>query len=99
MPIYVYRCEDCSHKHEALQKLHDAPLQVCPHCGHESLRKLIAPAGIIFKGSGFHKNDYSSTGRKAASEPSKPPTSNSNSEIKPAPAAKKKAGSTESKVA
>lgn len=97
MPIYVYRCEDCSQMHEALQKLHDAPLQTCPHCGHESLRKLIAPAGIIFKGSGFHKNDYATSGRKAASEPSKSPTSTP--ESKPAPAAEKKAGGTESKVA
>jgi len=100
MPIYVYRCEDCSQVHEALQKLHDAPLQTCPHCGHEALRKLIAPAGIIFKGSGFHKNDYATSGRRTTSEPSKSaPSAPSTTESKPAPAAEKKAGGTESKVA
>ncbi len=96
MPIYVYRCEDCSQVHEALQKLHDDPLKTCPHCGHETLRKLIAPAGIIFKGSGFHKNDYGTSGRRA-SEPSK--STPSTPESKPAPAAEKKAGGSESKVA
>lgn len=92
MPIYVYRCEDCSQVHEALQKIQDAPLQTCPHCGQQAMRKLIAPAGIIFKGSGFHKNDYASSSQK-----SKPSTSAP--ESKPAPSPEKKSQGTESKVA
>lgn len=106
MPIYVYRCDDCSQVHEAMQKLSDAPLRCCPACGHEALRKLIAPAGIIFKGSGFHKNDYASSGgrtravedskAKAPSEPPKPasPTSSDSKT-----GSEKKAGGAESKVA
>lgn len=104
MPIYVYRCDDCSEVHEALQKLSDEPLRRCPACGHEALRKLIAPAGIIFKGSGFHKNDYASSGGRTrategtrsapAAETSKPAAS---SESKPG--SEKKAGGAESKVA
>ena len=32
MPIYEYRCSNCGHELEALQKLADAPLVVCPSC-------------------------------------------------------------------
>lgn len=104
MPIYVYRCDDCSEVHEALQKLSDAPLRSCPACGHEALRKLMAPAGIIFKGSGFHKNDYASSGgRSRSSESSKSARSSeapkSTPPSEPKAGAEKKAGSGESKVA
>lgn len=64
MPIYVYRCTDCSHEFERLQKTNDLPLTVCPECGSGSIHKVISPCGIIFKGSGFYKTDNpsSSTG-------------------------------------
>jgi putative FmdB family regulatory protein len=56
MPIYEYLCNDCGHRMERFQSLRDAPLTVCPVCeGH--LRKLMSPAGIIFKGSGWYKTD------------------------------------------
>lgn len=58
MPIYQYRCQACSHLQEALQKMSDPPLKECEACGGE-LKKIIAPAGIIFKGSGWHVTDYS----------------------------------------
>lgn len=98
MPIYVYRCEACSEVTEALQKLSDAPLSVCPACGNGSMRKLIAPAGVIFKGSGFHVNDYGGSGRRAATGSSEP------TKAAPAPETKVEAGgdkkaATESKVA
>ena len=59
MPIYVYRCEACQAVTESLQKVSDAPLVECPECGEQSLKKILSPVGIVFKGSGFHKNDYS----------------------------------------
>jgi putative FmdB family regulatory protein len=71
MPIYAYRCQSCQGVHEALQKFSDAPLVDCPHCGQSSLRRLISPAGIIFKGSGFHKNDYGPNGKSASKSSSK----------------------------
>ena len=100
MPIYVYRCESCSEVHEAFQKLSDAPLSECPSCGATTMRKLIAPAGVIFKGSGFHKNDYGSKGARPASSSSSSPEG----PTAPAPAEKKAetgggSASTESKVA
>lgn len=71
MPIYVYRCQQCNEYTEALQKASDPLLQTCPHCQAEALVKVIAPVGVIFKGTGFHKNDYSgkSGGSAAAGKP------------------------------
>ena len=62
MPIYLYRCDTCGQNHEALQKVGAPPVESCPHCGANAMRKLIAPVGVIFKGSGFHKNDYTGSG-------------------------------------
>lgn len=57
MPIYQYRCQMCRTVHEVLQGINDPPLTECASCQGQ-VKKIIAPAGIIFKGSGFHINDY-----------------------------------------
>jgi len=61
VPIYGYRCSNCGHQLEVMQKVSDKPLTVCPEC-QGKLTKLFYPAGVIFKGSGFYKTDYSSSG-------------------------------------
>ncbi len=67
MPIYVYRCQSCQEYTEALQKVSDPLLTQCSHCSAEALTKVIAPVGVIFKGSGFHKNDYTAQSAKSTS--------------------------------
>ena len=57
MPIYTYRCEHCGVQFERRQKFSDDPLKCCPECGHETLRKVYQPVGIVFKGSGFYSTD------------------------------------------
>ncbi len=58
MPLYDYKCTKCEHIFEVQQRISEEPLKFCPKCkGH--IKRLISPAGIIFKGSGFHVNDYS----------------------------------------
>jgi putative FmdB family regulatory protein len=79
MPIYQYRCDSCNKYSEALRKMSDPPLTVCPLCQAEGLVKVIAPVGIIFKGSGFHKNDYSSTGATSSTKSSSSSDSKSES--------------------
>jgi putative FmdB family regulatory protein len=69
MPIYVYKCTQCNEYCEALQKASDEPLKTCPHCQAEALTKVIAPVGVIFKGTGFHKNDYSGKPGGSSSKP------------------------------
>ena len=56
MPTYEYACAECGERLEAVQKFTDDPLTVCPACGGK-LRKLFSAVGIVFKGSGFYRND------------------------------------------
>ena len=64
MPIYEYQCNGCNERHEIIQKFSDAPLTHCPKCGGE-MKKLISSPAIQFKGSGFYKTDYASSGSKS----------------------------------
>jgi len=64
MPIYEYRCEDCGHEMDALQKISDSPLVVCPVCGHSALKKLISAAGFRLKGGGWYETDFKSGNKK-----------------------------------
>ena len=56
MPTYQYACTDCGDRTEVVQKFTDDPLSVCATCGGK-LRKVFSPVGIVFKGSGFYRND------------------------------------------
>lgn len=56
MPTYQYACTACGEQHEAVQTFTDAPLTDCPACGGR-LRKVFSAVGVVFKGSGFYKND------------------------------------------
>ena len=60
MPTYVYRCKNCEHQFETVQKINDEPLTQCPECAGK-LARLLFPPVISFKGSGFHINDYPDT--------------------------------------
>ena len=76
MPTYEYQCQQCHERVEAVQKFTDAALTVCPLCGGE-LRKVFSAVGIVFKGSGFYKNDSRTSGSK--SDSSSPASSSSSS--------------------
>jgi putative FmdB family regulatory protein len=62
MPTYEYRCEHCGHTVEKVQSFTDSPLTTCESCGG-ALRKVYAPVGIVFKGSGFYKTDSRSSSK------------------------------------
>ncbi len=57
MPTYEYRCANCGHELEAVQSFSDAALTECPQCGEPALRKMFGNVGVVFKGSGFYRND------------------------------------------
>ena len=61
MPVYAYRCESCGVHFERRQSFSDSPLKRCPECNKNSLRKVIGPVGVVFKGSGFYATDNRST--------------------------------------
>lgn len=58
MPIYAYRCADCGHTKDVLQKLSDPPLTDCPACGAAAFSKQITAAGFQLKGSGWYATDF-----------------------------------------
>jgi putative FmdB family regulatory protein len=64
MPIYAYRCEDCGHELDALQKVSDAPLTDCPACGASALKKQITAAAFRLKGAGWYETDFKQDGKK-----------------------------------
>lgn len=56
MPTYEYACKDCGRHFDIFQGFHEDSLTVCPECqGH--LRKKFNSVGVVFKGSGFYRND------------------------------------------
>jgi putative FmdB family regulatory protein len=65
MPTYEYECHKCGHRFEVIQKITDDPISSCEKC-KGPVRKVFHPVGILFKGSGFHVNDYGKSGRKSS---------------------------------
>ena len=58
MPIYAYRCAQCGHTKDVLQKMSDAPLTICPACNAEAFSKQVTAAGFALKGSGWYVTDF-----------------------------------------
>ena len=56
MPTYEYVCTDCGSDLEAVQSFSEPSLTECPTCGGK-LRKRFGAVGVVFKGSGFYRND------------------------------------------
>ncbi len=56
MPTYAYACTACEHRFDVQQSFTDDTLTVCPECDGR-LRKVFASVGVVFKGSGFYRND------------------------------------------
>ena len=56
MPTYQYACTECGHAFEQVQSFSDDALTVCPAC-EGKLRKVFNAVGVVFKGSGFYRND------------------------------------------
>ncbi|HEY4370853.1 MAG TPA: FmdB family zinc ribbon protein, partial [Burkholderiales bacterium] len=64
MPIYAYRCEDCGHAQDFLQKISDPLIDTCPNCGSKNFRKQVTAAGFQLKGGGWYVTDFRDGGKK-----------------------------------
>ncbi|MFE1228929.1 FmdB family zinc ribbon protein [Streptomyces sp. NPDC059442] len=102
MPTYQYQCTECGEGLEAVQKFTDDALTVCPNC-EGRLKKVFSAVGIVFKGSGFYRNDSrgsSSSSSPASSKPSGTSSSatstTSSSDAKPAASSGTTSGSSAS---
>ncbi|MFF3845684.1 FmdB family zinc ribbon protein [Streptomyces sp. NPDC002328] len=76
MPTYQYQCTECGEGLEAVQKFTDDALTECPECGGR-LKKVFSAVGIVFKGSGFYRND--SRGSSSSSSPASKSSTSSDS--------------------
>jgi putative FmdB family regulatory protein len=63
MPIYEYRCPE-GHTFELFQRMTDPAPDACDVCGATPVTKVLYPAAIHFKGSGFYSTDYGRGSRK-----------------------------------
>jgi putative FmdB family regulatory protein len=61
MPIYEYRCLDCGHQFELMQKFSDPPAETCTSCSG-TVQKLISRSAFHLKGSGWYVTDYGRNG-------------------------------------
>jgi putative FmdB family regulatory protein len=74
VPTYQYQCTECGEGLEAVQKFTDDALTECPNCGGR-LKKVFSAVGIVFKGSGFYRNDSRGSSSSSTPATSKPSTS------------------------
>src|ERR1700691_825424 len=58
MPFYEYKCKNCGHDLEAMQKINDPPLKKCPHCGKSQLQRLMSAPVFRLKGGGWYETDF-----------------------------------------
>lgn len=83
MPTYVYECSKCNERFEVEQRITESSLDTCPCGSVGAVKRIIQPAGIMFKGAGFHINDYSA--KPASNEqPAAAPATEATTEAKPA---------------
>jgi putative FmdB family regulatory protein len=94
VPTYQYQCTECGEGLEAVQKFTDDALTECPNCGGR-LKKVFSAVGIVFKGSGFYRNDSrgSSSSSSPASKPAPSSTSSSSSTTSSSSSDSKSSGS------
>ena len=66
MPIYEYRCPE-GHTFELFHRMADPSPSECQICGAAPVAKVLYPAAIHFKGSGFYSTDYGRGNRRPGS--------------------------------
>jgi putative FmdB family regulatory protein len=76
MPTYEYACSECGHRFDVRQSFHDEPVRDCPKCG-AGVHRVLYPAGVIFKGSGWYINDSRSGSQASHSDASTSTTGSS----------------------
>lgn len=84
MPTYQYACTnaECGNRFERVQAFTDPAVDTCPVCA-ERVRKVYGSVGVVFKGSGFYRNDSRDT-KSSATAPAK--SGESSGDAKPAAA-------------
>jgi putative FmdB family regulatory protein len=90
MPIYEYRCPQ-GHTFELFQRMSDPPASDCQICGQSPVVKVLYPAAIHFKGSGFYSTDYGRGRRREGAKDGEAPSAAEGEKKKPEKSEKKAA--------
>ncbi len=90
MPIYEYRCPQ-GHTFELFQRMSDPPASDCQICGESPVVKVLYPAAIHFKGSGFYSTDYGRGRRRESGKDGEAPSAAEGEKKKPEKSEKKAA--------
>ena len=64
MPIYEYKCQNCEHYFEVLQRISEEPLSTCPECKKNALKKLVSAPNFRLKGQGWYETDFKKDNQK-----------------------------------
>ena len=105
VPTYDYQCRSCGSVTEVIHSMLEDGPSVCERCGGV-LRRVLFPAGIIFKGSGFYRNDSRNGGSTQSADggssqrtdADKSATPSGSSSKAPAKAAEPKASASEAEA-
>lgn len=73
MPIYEYRCQQCDHQFDVLQKISDDALTDCPACEQSALKKLISAPNFRLKGGGWYETDFKTDNKRNLADDGKGP--------------------------
>ena len=76
MPTYSYACTECDNRFDAVQAFSDDALTTCEKCSGR-LRKLFGSVGVVFKGSGFYRNDSRESAKNSSNGSAKSSSSSS----------------------
>ena len=86
MPIYAFRCEQCGHSFDRLQKLSDPDPETCPSCNAASVKRALTAPSFRLAGGGWYETDFKKDGDRKRNLAGDPAPSSSTSEGKPADA-------------
>ena len=58
MPTYVYKCPDCGHRFEKVQRITAEAKAKCPECEQDGCKRQVVQSTFHLKGSGWYATDY-----------------------------------------
>jgi putative FmdB family regulatory protein len=97
MPTYEYACGACGHQWEQVQRIVEAPIEVCPKCAQSTAHRLISGGtNFILKGGGWYSDLYSSS--KKAPEKTEKTESTANAGTSPSNGGEKSEAKSEAKT-
>ena len=85
MPVYDFKCSECSTVFEIKRSPRQLDDVRCPECDAPA-KRVFTPVGAIFKGSGFHTTDYRKQPAGATKSHKCPSADSSSSECSSCPA-------------